>query len=84
MKTEVLIETQFTYLSRSLTDLSGAQMAFRLPGKGGVWGTPATAPALGPKGSRVPQQEAGRSHSQCFDSQGDKQRYRFQRNILGP
>ena len=53
MKTEVLIETQVPRLPRSLTDLHGAQMAFSLLGKGGVWGTPAHCPGPGGGGGRT-------------------------------
>lgn len=83
MQTEVLIETQFTHLLRSLTDSSRAQTT--VIWEWGVLGGPRpTAHAPGPQGSRAPQEEVGSRHSQYFDSQADKQRYRFQRNILGP
>ena len=53
MKTEVLIETQFTHLPKSLTDLNRAQVAFNLLGKGGVQG--ATAPLPMPSVLRAPE-----------------------------
>lgn len=81
MQTEVLIETQFTHLLRSLTDSSRAQTAV-IWERVGLGGPQPTAHAPGPQGSRAPQEEVGSRHSQYFDSQADKQRYRFQRNIL--
>lgn len=58
MKTEVLIETQFTHLPRSLTDSNRAQVAFNPLGKGRVQGTPVPLPM--PWALRAPEPPSGR------------------------
>lgn len=75
----MLIETQLADLLKTLTGLSRAKRK-----RGELVGPLPTAHTLGPKDARVPQQKASSRHSQCFDSQGDKQRYQFQKNILSP
>lgn len=79
------METQLTDLLEITDRLERGSKGIGPLGDGGsLERPPCIAQDLDPKASSAPQQKAHSRHSQCFDSQGDKQWYRFQRTIPGP